>query len=171
MTVLLYLVSSCWARRRGSDHLHCSAGAADSRLRRPTGLDIMSLSRETFAAGVEAYNLRKPWLGMDDLLLEGPPEAPELVCLIHGWPDDLHLWDKLVADLLETGKYRCLRVTMPGFGHRMGKLVDGRSIPVSAPNFHEVAQLIAKVIEAKRQGTEQASLIVHGALLLDFMLA
>ena len=40
---------------------------------------------------------------MDDVLLQGPEEAAELICLIHGWPDDLHLWDDLVADLLETG--------------------------------------------------------------------
>ena len=105
---------------------------------------------------------------MDEVLLEGPDSAPELVCMIHGWPDDLHLWDRLVADMLPTGKYRCLRVTMPGYGHRMGKRVgdgDGehqqRRLPVSAPNFHEVAALIAAVIETRRQGSEQVTLIVH----------
>lgn len=102
---------------------------------------------------------------MDEVLLEGPESASELVCLIHGWPDSLHMWDDLVADLLRTGNYRCLRVTLPGFGNRMGKTVtvDGKQVrmPVCAPNFHKVAQLIAQVIEQKKNGTEQVTLIVH----------
>ena len=34
---------------------------------------------------------------LDEVLVEGPEDAPELVCLIHGWPDDLHLWDDLAC--------------------------------------------------------------------------
>jgi len=102
---------------------------------------------------------------MDGILLEGPEHAQELICLIHGWPDDLHLWDHLVAALLKTGRYRCLRVTLPGYGDRMGKVqyADGQRVrmPVRAPNFDEVARLIADVILQKRMGEEQVTLIAH----------
>ena len=99
---------------------------------------------------------------MDEVLFEGESDAPELVCLIHGWPDDLHLWDDLVPELLKTGQHRCLRVTLPGFGHHHGKTVnDGKQVPVSAPNFHENAQLVAEVIQAHRRGGEQVTLVVH----------
>lgn len=90
---------------------------------------------------------------MDDVLLEGPPDG-ELVTLIHGWPDDLRLWDDVVKGLLATGKYRCLRVTMPGFGDKKGTVVD--------PNFHEVAAMIADVIKHhQRDDQEQTALVIH----------
>ena len=38
---------------------------------------------------------------LDEVLLEGPSDG-QLVTLIHGWPDDLHLWDDIVQDLLST---------------------------------------------------------------------
>ena len=79
---------------------------------------------------------------IDDLCIE-EPHSGELITLIHGWPDDLRLWDGLVERLLATGKYRCLRMTLPGFGNRMGK--QGR--PVVDPNFHRVASIVASVIK------------------------
>ena len=70
--------------------------------------------------------------------MEGPDDAPELILFIHGWPDDLHLWDALSSDLLQTGRYRCLRCTLPGFGTRHGKA----GVPALDPNFYEAAQLL-----------------------------
>ena len=51
----------------------------------------------------------------------------------------MHLWDALSSsDLLQTGRYRCLRCTLPGFGIRHGKT----GVPALAPNFYEAAQLL-----------------------------
>ena len=56
----------------------------------------------------------------------------------------MHLWDALSSsDLLQTGRYRCLRCTLPGFGIRHGKT----GVPALAPNFYEAAQLL--VISSK----------------------
>ena len=51
----------------------------------------------------------------------------------------MHLWDALSSsDLLQTGRYRCLRCTLPGFGTRHGKA----GVPALDPNFYEAAQLL-----------------------------
>jgi pimeloyl-ACP methyl ester carboxylesterase len=93
---------------------------------------------------------------LDQVLLEGPPNG-QLITFIHGWPDDLHLWDSLVADLLATNKYRCLRVTLPGYGdttHPPHKIVD--------PDFHQVAALVAQAIQHhQHHAQEQSILIAH----------
>jgi pimeloyl-ACP methyl ester carboxylesterase len=89
---------------------------------------------------------------LDEVLLEGPSDG-QLVTLIHGWPDDLHLWDDIVQDLLSTGKFRCLRVTMPGYGKvNNEKVID--------PNFHEVADLIADVIQHYRRNHQEKSILM-----------
>lgn len=94
---------------------------------------------------------------VDDVIMEGPDDAPELILFIHGWPDDLHLWDALSSDLLQTGRYRCLRCTLPGFGTRHGKA----GVPALDPNFYEAAQLLEGVVQAYRQGEEQVTLVQH----------
>lgn len=43
----------------------------------------------------------------------GNANGPTLV-FVHGWPDDMSLWDKMVARL--QGDYYCVRVTLPNFG-------------------------------------------------------
>ena len=90
---------------------------------------------------------------LDEVLLEGT--GPQLITLVHGWPDDLHLWDALVRDLLSTGKYRTLRVTLPGFGTKKRKqIVD--------PNFHQVADLVASAVQHHQTHPAETSiLIVH----------
>ena len=92
---------------------------------------------------------------MDDVMIQGPATGT-LVTLIHGWPDDLHLWDDLVSDLLSTGNYRCLRFTLPGYGNSNEKngVVD--------PNFHEVANIAALVVrQHQHHDDEKSILIVH----------
>ncbi len=97
--------------------------------------------------------------GMDEIKFEGPKDAPELICMIHGWPDDLHLWDRLASELLSTNKYRVLRVTMPGYSdneeiRKMAGVLD--------PNFHEVATMIANVIKQYQKSSEdKAILVIH----------
>ena len=94
---------------------------------------------------------------MDDVIIEGPATGT-LVTLIHGWPDDLRMWDDLVSDLLSTGEYRCLRFTLPGYGNLKKK--SGR--PVVDPNFHEVANLAADVVrQHQHQDDEKSILIIH----------
>ena len=44
--------------------------------------------------------------------LSGKPRG-RLVVLLHGWPDDGHLWDELVGAL--DGDYRFARITLPAF--------------------------------------------------------
>lgn len=46
-----------------------------------------------------------------DVHLEG--DGPEVVLMLHGWPDTHHLWDATVARL--RGRARCARFTLPGY--------------------------------------------------------
>jgi cis-3-alkyl-4-acyloxetan-2-one decarboxylase len=46
-----------------------------------------------------------------DVHLEG--EGPEIILMIHGWPDSYRLWDAQVAHL--KGRYRCARFSLPGY--------------------------------------------------------
>lgn len=80
--------------------------------------------------------------------VEGPPGAP-CVLLLHGWPDDLHLWDETVAAL--SGRYRCLRFTLPGF--------DATRAP-RAVSVARMLQLIDTVLDACAPG-ERVTLLLH----------
>jgi cis-3-alkyl-4-acyloxetan-2-one decarboxylase len=44
--------------------------------------------------------------------IEGPVDAPMLV-FVQGWPDDMSVWDELVAALRPS--YRCVRVDLPNY--------------------------------------------------------
>ncbi len=46
-----------------------------------------------------------------DVFVEG--EGAHTLVMVHGWPDDLRLWDSTVQAL--KGRYRCVRFTLPGF--------------------------------------------------------
>ena len=92
---------------------------------------------------------------MDEVLLEGPSTG-ELITFIHGWPDDLHLWDDLCADLLATNKYRTCRITMPGYGDKHGK----HGNKVIDPNFHQVAQSIAEIIRHNLLHPNEKSILI-----------
>ncbi|MBN8508502.1 MAG: alpha/beta fold hydrolase [Burkholderiales bacterium] len=39
--------------------------------------------------------------------------GPEVIVMVHGWPDTFRLWDPLVATLAP--RWRCVRFTLPGF--------------------------------------------------------
>ena len=41
-----------------------------------------------------------------------PPSSGPTLLFVQGWPDNLTLWDELVAALRD--RYRCVRVNLPG---------------------------------------------------------
>ena len=46
-----------------------------------------------------------------DVFVEG--DGAHTLVMLHGWPDDLRLWDSTVQAL--KGRFRCVRFTLPGF--------------------------------------------------------
>ncbi len=52
-------------------------------------------------------------LQVDGIELHVDGAGPEVIVLVHGWPDTFRLWDPLVATLAP--HWRCVRFTLPGF--------------------------------------------------------
>jgi pimeloyl-ACP methyl ester carboxylesterase len=52
-------------------------------------------------------------LRVDGIELRVDGEGPEVIVMVHGWPDTWQLWDPLVATLAP--RWRCVRFTLPGF--------------------------------------------------------
>ncbi len=46
-----------------------------------------------------------------EVFVEG--RGPQIILMIHGWPDTCRLWDKTIEGLRDT--YQCVRFTLPGF--------------------------------------------------------
>ena len=89
---------------------------------------------------------------------DGPEFADEVLFFIHGWPDDLTMWDSQVRHMTHRG-YRCLRVTMPHFAGRdrateLGDRVD------AAPDWGAAAHMLAESI-LKSAGGQQVTLVIH----------
>ena len=83
---------------------------ADGRDARPArSNDEIRESTSTDGDRGPARSLR---IGGWPVRVDGPSGAPPIL-LLHGWPDDLTLWDALVAELAP--RYRCVRLTWPGF--------------------------------------------------------
>jgi pimeloyl-ACP methyl ester carboxylesterase len=74
----------------------------------------------------------------------GPP-----IVMIHGWPDTLRLWDAQVAALRD--RYRCVRVTLPGFDAGAAR---------RAYSLDAVVQTIAQVVE-QAGGGGAVTLLLH----------
>ena len=80
--------------------------------------------------------------------IDGPAEAPPIL-LLHGWPDDLTLWDTLVAELAP--RYRCIRLTWPGFAADASLVL---------PTFAEINSGIGTVLD-QTVGHKAVTLIAH----------
>ena len=76
-------------------------------------------------------------------------EGGETIVMVHGWPDTYRLWDAQVGHL--ESKYRCIRVTLPGFE-------DTR--PRRVYTVDEVTGLIGEVIR-KLSPERQVTLMLH----------
>lgn len=50
---------------------------------------------------------------VDGIELQVDGDGPEVIVMVHGWPDTFRLWDPLVAALAP--RWRCVRFTLPGF--------------------------------------------------------
>lgn len=90
-------------------------------------------------------------MGSREVWLQGPATASarDTLLLLHGWPDDLHLWDGLVAALAP--RHRCVRFTLPGFAQDDGPL---------APSLAEVTALLAQVAR-EAGGGQPITLVLH----------
>ena len=80
--------------------------------------------------------------------IDGPIEAPPIL-LLHGWPDDLTLWDALVAELVP--RYRCIRVTWPGFAADASLVL---------PTLSEINDGVGAVLD-RAVGRKAVTLIAH----------
>lgn len=76
------------------------------------------------------------------ILIDGPPAeaAQDTLLLLHGWPDSAALWDGTVAAL--DGRYRCLRLTWPGFEHG-----DNSPEARHVPTLDELTTLLLQVVQ------------------------
>jgi cis-3-alkyl-4-acyloxetan-2-one decarboxylase len=63
-------------------------------------------------------------------------QGDEVVLMLHGWPDNHHLWDATVAALQD--RWRCVRFTLPGFD---------RSQPRRGFSLDEVVGTVRAVVQ------------------------
>ena len=91
------------------------------------------------------------------------PASPSrgTLVFIHGWPDDASLWAGQVPRMVEEG-YRCVCVTLPGFGPRQ-KDSDPGGVHHRAHSFVAVADALARLIreEIAPGDGEQVILVCH----------
>jgi cis-3-alkyl-4-acyloxetan-2-one decarboxylase len=73
----------------------------------------------------------------------------DVILMLHGWPDTLHLWDEQVQFFAP--RYRCVRFNLPGFDPR-----DSGKVASHA----QISQHIAAVLDAVSPG-RQAILMLH----------
>ena len=73
--------------------------------------------------------------------------GPKTIVMVHGWPDTYRLWDGQVPALRD--RYRCVRVTLPGFE---------RSDERRAYTLDEVVEAIRAVVE---QAGSPVTLLLH----------
>jgi len=69
-----------------------------------------------------------------DVQVEG--QGNHALLFLHGWPDNLHLWDRTV-DALQSD-YRCIRFTLPGFD---------LARPPRPSALEDITALIARIVE------------------------
>jgi pimeloyl-ACP methyl ester carboxylesterase len=70
-----------------------------------------------------------------EVLIDGT--GPDTVLMLHGWPDNLALWDSTVAAL--QSRFRCVRFTLPGFDLTQ---------PPSVTPLEQMTALIAAIADA-----------------------
>lgn len=78
-----------------------------------------------------------------DLHIQGG--GPKTLLMVHGWPDTYRLWDAQVAALSD--RYRCVRITLPGFD---------ASQPKRAYTLDEVVEAIRVAVKDRR-----VTLVLH----------
>jgi pimeloyl-ACP methyl ester carboxylesterase len=86
---------------------------------------------------------------VDGIELQVDGDGPEVIVMVHGWPDTFRLWDPLVAALAP--RWRCVRFTLPGFD------VAGprRLVPLAA-----MTRFVAQVVDAVSPG-RPVTLLLH----------
>lgn len=88
-------------------------------------------------------------LGLLEIQDEGRHDADALL-FIHGYPDDLSLWDGQVSAF--ASQYRCVRVTLPGFGDEANR---------RGYDFSEVVAMIHESLMALTPKVESVTLVTH----------
>lgn len=82
-----------------------------------------------------------------DVFVQG--NGPEVVLMVHGWPDTHHLWDATVARL--QGRYRCARFTLPGYN---------LARPPRPTSLADMTALLAAIANAVSPGAP-VTLLIH----------
>ena len=82
-----------------------------------------------------------------DVIVEGAGERA--IVMIHGWPDTHRLWDAQVAAL--SGRYRCVRFTLPGFEPGAAK---------RAYSLDEIVETLREIVMRACPG-ERVTLLLH----------
>jgi pimeloyl-ACP methyl ester carboxylesterase len=88
-------------------------------------------------------------LRVDGIELHVDGVGPEVVVMVHGWPDTFRLWDPLVATLAP--RWRCVRFTLPGFD-------VGR--PRRLVSLEAMTDFLARVVDAASPG-RPVTLLLH----------
>lgn len=90
------------------------------------------------------------------LHVEQSGTGDECLVFVHGWPDDMNLWNNQVSHFSK--RYRCVRVNLPHFGGRED--AQSRGFRRSGYDFTEVAELLADVVR-KEAEAGPVTLVIH----------
>jgi pimeloyl-ACP methyl ester carboxylesterase len=88
-------------------------------------------------------------LQIDGISIHVEGDAPQVLLMIHGWPDTYHLWDGQVAHFKP--HFRCVRFTLPGFDAQL---------PRRAYTLAELVDFIRRVVQATSANTP-VTLMLH----------
>lgn len=86
---------------------------------------------------------------IDGIALSVDGDGPETLVMLHGWPDTRRLWDHTVQSLM--GRYRCVRLTLPGFDSRL---------PPRATSLADMSTLLNRIVLAVSP-TRPVILLMH----------
>jgi cis-3-alkyl-4-acyloxetan-2-one decarboxylase len=95
-----------------------------------------------------------------EVLVQGTGD--DTLLMLHGWPDTLALWDATVAALAD--RYRCARLTLPGFDHRQPPLPR-------APTLAQMTTHLRAIVDQVSPGRPVILLVHDWGCLFGYELA
>lgn len=99
--------------------------------------ELKAVERQSQLANIEGLELRSEGIG------------PDVIFMVHGWPDTASLWDEQVEALSD--RFRCVRITLPGFDIRQPRRPVG---------LEEMAEVLRGAIE-KESPDRPVTLLLH----------